>query len=123
MLAAETWEDVDPDLWQQFQPPLAEGTPDPTSEEQAEQFKRLKESFATEADLETFNTKIAEVMAPLEQWGLLEALPKEHNGNLEKIFVRTREGDGFSAEAGRDVPEILIKNASAKLQQSLNEKL
>jgi cyclic-di-AMP phosphodiesterase PgpH len=123
LLTAETWDEVDPELWQQFQPELAEGTPDPTEEERAEQFKRLKESLATEAAVETLITKIAEAMAPLEQWGLLEALPKEHNGNLEKIFVRTREGEGFSAEAGRDVPEVLIKNASAKLQQSLNEKL
>jgi putative nucleotidyltransferase with HDIG domain len=123
LLTAETWEDVDPQLWQQFQPPLAEGTPDPTTEDQAEQFKRLKESLATEEDLETFNTKIVEVMAPLEQWGLLEELPKDQEINKEKIFIRTREGDGFSAEAGRDVAEVLIKTASAKLQQSLNEKL
>ncbi len=123
LLTAETWEDVDPELWQQFQPPLAEGTPDPTDEERAEQFKRLKESLATETALDAFNTKVAESMAPLEEWGLLEELPKEHDGNLEKIFVRTREGEGFSAEAGRDVPDVLIKNASAKLQQSLNEKL
>jgi putative nucleotidyltransferase with HDIG domain len=123
LLAAETWEDVDSQLWQQFQPPLADGTPDPTHEEQAEQFKRLKESLATEAALETFNTKIVEVMAPLEQWGLLDELPKDQEINKEKIFIRTREGDGFSAEAGRDVSEVLIKSASAKLQQSLNEKL
>ncbi len=123
LLTAEAWEDVDPDLWQQFQPPLAEGTPDPTDEERAEQFKRLKDSLATETALDVFNTKVAEAMGPLEEWGLLDELPKEHDGNLEKIFVRTREGEGFSAEAGRDVPDVLIKNASAKLQQSLNEKL
>ncbi len=123
LITAETWEEVDPNLWLKFQPDLADGTPDPTEEERAEQFKRMKEALATEGAIETLMTKIAEAMAPLEQWGLLNELPKEHNGNLEKIFVRTREGDGFSAEAGRDVPEILIKNASAKLQQSLNEKL
>ena len=91
LLAADTWEEVNPDVWQQFQPPLAEGTPDPTDEERAEQFQRLKESLATETALETFDTKIAEAMAPLEEWGLLEELPKEHDGNIEKIFVRTRE--------------------------------
>jgi putative nucleotidyltransferase with HDIG domain len=123
LLVAETWEDVDPDLWHQFQPRLAEGTPDPTDKEQAEQFKRLKESLATETALDAFYTKVAEAMAPLEEWGLLDELPKDHDANLEKIFVRTREGEGFSAEAGRDVPDVLIKNASAKLQQSLNEKL
>jgi putative nucleotidyltransferase with HDIG domain len=123
LLTADTFDAVNPDLWQQFQPPLAEGTPDPTDEERAEQFERLKESLATETALETFDTKIAEAMAPLEEWGLLEELPKEHNGDKEKIFIRTREGDGFSAEAARNVLDVLIKNASAKLQQSLNEKL
>jgi cyclic-di-AMP phosphodiesterase PgpH len=123
LLAADTWEEVNPDLWQKFQPPLAEGTPDPTDEERAEQFQRLKESLATEAALETFDTKIAEAMAPLEEWGLLEELPKEHDGDKEKIFIRTREGQAFSAEAARNVLDVLIKNASAKLQQSLNEKL
>ena len=86
LLAADTWEEVNPDVWQQFQPPLAEGTPDPTDEERAEQFQRLKESLATETALETFDTKIAEAMAPLEEWGLLEELPKEHDGDKEKNF-------------------------------------
>ena len=94
-----------------------------TPEEQAEQFQRFRESFASENALEDFSTKLIEVMKPLEQWGLLEELPKEHDGNLEKIFVRTREKEGFSAEAGRDVPDVLIKNVSARLQQSLNEQL
>ena len=123
LLAADTFDDVNLDLWQQFQPPLAEGTPDPTDEERAEQFQRLKESLATETALETFDSKIAEALAPLEEWGLLDELPKEHNGDKEKIFIRTREGEGFSAEAARNVLDVLIKNASAKLQQSLNEKL
>lgn len=123
LLSAESFDEVDKKLWQAFQPPLAEGTPDPTLEEQQEQFKRFHAAFSTETDLENFSSKLAEVMAPLEQWGLLEELPEEHDGNREKIFVRTREGDNFSAEAGRDIPDVFIKNASARLQQSLNEKL
>lgn len=123
LLAAESWEEVPKNVWNQFQPTLADGTPDPTEEEQAQKFQRLKEALATEAALETFDTKIAEAMAPLEEWGLLKELPKEHDGDKEKIFIRTREGDGFSAEAARNVLDVLIKNASAKLQQSLNEKL
>ncbi len=123
LLAAETFDKVDPKLWASFQPPLAEGTPDPTPEDQAEQFRRFRETLAPEGELESFSAKMAEVMKPLEQWGLLEELPKEHDANLEKIFVRTREKEGFSAEAGRDVPDVLIKNVSSKLQQSLNEKL
>ena len=123
LLAYGTFGEVDQELWQAFQPPLAEGTPDPTAEELEQQFSRFHESLAKEADLELFNTKLAEVMAPLEQWGLMEELPEEHDGNRERIFVRTREGEGYSAEAGRAIPDVFIKNVSARLQQSLSEKL
>ncbi len=123
LLTAEKFAAVDQELWKTFQPLLADGTPDPTPQEQEEQFQRFRASFDGENALETFGEKVTEAMAPLEQWGLLDELPKEHDGNLEKIFVRTRGGEGMSAEAGRDVPEVLIKNATARLQQSLNEKL
>ena len=124
LLSAEQFADVDAALWKEFEPPLAPGTPDPTEPEREEQFQRFRESFAAENALETFSGKIAEVMAPFEQWGLLEALPEEHKDvNFEKIFVRTREGEGFGAEAVTNVADVLIENASARLQQSLNEKL
>ncbi|MCH7751099.1 MAG: HDIG domain-containing protein [Planctomycetes bacterium] len=64
------------------------------------------------------------MMEGFEQWGLLESLPPEHKDvNFEKIFVRTREGERFSAEAGKSVADVLIENAAARLMQTLNEKL
>ena len=60
-------------------------------------------------------------MAPLEQWGLLEALPAEHDANQESIFVHGPDSEGFGAK--KDVAEVLIENAAARLQQSLTEKL
>lgn len=123
LLSAQEFEQVDKQLWQQFQPPLAAGTPDPTEEMQAEQFQRFREAFAEEKSLETFGAQLEEVMAPFEQWGLLDALPEEHDANFERIFVRTRKGDSFSAEAQTSVSDVLIENAASRLQQSLNEKL
>jgi len=124
LLAAENVSDVDPALWAEFEPQLAAGTPDPTDQQRQEQFQRFREAFSEENALELFSEKMDAVMAPLEQWGLLDALPPEHEGvNFEKIFVRTREGDIFSAEAQTSVAEVLTDNAAALLQQTLNEKL
>jgi hypothetical protein len=123
LLAAETFEQVDADLWEAFQAPLAPGTPVPTEEERRGQFQRFREAFAEENALDEFNAKIEEVMKPLEQWGLLEALTAEHDANFEKIFIRTREGERFGAEAKRDVADVLIDNASARLDQSLTDKI
>jgi len=45
--------------------------------------------------------------------------------NFEKIFIRSLEanGKGSGASAGRNVAEVRIENAAARLQSSLNEKL
>jgi len=126
LLAAEEFAELDAKLWKDFEPPLADGTPDPTAEEQQAQFDRFREAFAEENALELYSEQLAEVMAPFEQWGLLEALPTEHQElNFEKIFIRSLEanGKGFGASAGRDVAEVRIENAAARLQSSLNEKL
>ena len=123
LLSVKSFDEVDQQLWQEFEPPLAAGTPDPTSEERQKRFDAFHEAFAEENALESFSVQMVEVMAPFEHWGLLDALPAEHEANFEKIFVRTREGEDFGAEAQTDVASVLIETASAHLQQSLNEKL
>lgn len=124
LLAAGSLEEVDAQLWSEFQPELAPGTPDPTEEQRKEQFQRFRDAFVEENAVEQFGERMAEVMAPLEQWGLLETLPEEHEEvNSESIYVRRLEGENFSAEAKTSITEVLIENASARLQQSLIEKL
>ncbi len=126
LLSAEKLEDVDQEVWSAFEPPLAEGTPDPTPEERQTQFTRFREAFAAENAMEEFNEKLAEVMVPFEERGLLEELPAEHKDlNFEKIFVRlTKPGsEEFGVSAARDIAEVRIENAAAKLQSSLNEKI
>ncbi len=121
LLTAETYANLDQNLWQQFQPPLAEGTPDPTEEERKQQFQRFRDAFAEDSVLEAFGSKLAAAMSQLEQWGLLDE--PEQDANLEKIFVRSGKDNGFSAEAKTEVSNVLIENAAAKLQQTLLEKL
>jgi len=126
LLSSEKLEEIDAKLWKDFQPPLATGTPDPTPAERQAQFDRFREAFAEENALEVYGEQLAEVMAPFEQWGLLEELPADHKElNFEKIFIRSREssGEGFGASAARDVADVRIENVAARLQTSLNEKL
>ena len=125
LLTAEKLEDVDAELWKEFQPPLAAATPDPTAEEQQEQFARFRESFAVENAVEVFGEQMAQVMAPFEQWGLLEALPAEHeNMNFEEIFVRVQEagGENLGTPAVRAISEVRIEDVANQLQNTLNEK-
>jgi len=121
LLSTESYAELDQELWSQFQPPLAEGTPDPTEEEREQQYQRFRDAFAEDSLLEKFGKQLEEAMLPLEQWGLLDEPAQDVN--LEKIFVRSGEDQGFAVEAQRDVSEVLIDNAAARLQQSLNEKL
>ncbi len=121
LLTAESLEEVNQELWQSFQAPLAAGTPDPTDQQRAEQFQRFREAFTEENALDTFHEKMGQVMAPLEQWGLLEALPTAHDANQESIFVHGPDSEGFGAK--KDVAEVLIENAAARLQQLLTEKI
>jgi hypothetical protein len=126
LLAAEKFDDVDQELWKEFESPLAAGTPDPTPEERQEQFTRFREAFAMENALEVFGEQLADVMAPFEQWGLLEDLPAEHEDmNFGEIFVRVREegGENFGTPAVRAVTEVRIDDAANQLQNTLNEKL
>jgi len=121
LLLTETFAEVDQSLWQQFEPPLAEGTPDPTDEQREEQFKRFRESFAEENALDSFDATLEEVMASLEQRGLLEALPTDFESNFVTIFVRSRGNEEFAAKI--DVADVLLDKATDKLQQTLNEKI
>jgi putative nucleotidyltransferase with HDIG domain len=121
LLTAKTLEDADAAVWKRFQPTPAAGTPDPTPQEQTEQFTRFKEAFAGEGALEAFAKKLEEVMAPFEQRGLLNELPPEHDANADKILVRSKNSEAFGAQVS--VSDVRIQQASDKLLQALNEKL
>ena len=62
-------------IWDEFHLPLAEGTPEPTAEERQQQFAKFREALSGEGALDAFKTTMTDVFKPLEQNGLLDALP------------------------------------------------
>ena len=70
-------------MWNEFRLPLAEGTPKPTDEERQQQFERFRDALTAEGALEAFKTSLAESIKPLEQNGMLDALPPDHDANFE----------------------------------------
>jgi cyclic-di-AMP phosphodiesterase PgpH len=120
LLAAKTLEEADLKLWQQFQPKRAAGTPDPTPQEQAEQFARFRAEFEGDK-LNAFQKNLAEAMAPFEQSGFLTDLPPEHDANVEKIFVRSKGAENYGRQY--DIADVRINQAAPKLQAALNEEL
>ncbi len=121
VLQAKSLDEVDPEVWKRFKPPLAAGTPDPTPEEQKEQFERFRQAFSEEQALSKFADALEEVMTPFEQRGLLKELPESAQANTEKILVRSKGAEAFGAQV--PVADVRIKQAAPKLQQSLKEKL
>jgi putative nucleotidyltransferase with HDIG domain len=120
VVAAEKLADVQA-LWNEFRLPLAPGTPEPTAEERQQRFQRFRESLTGEGALESFNTALAEAMAPLQQHGLLDKLPSEHDANQERIAVRPVGSEGF--EANYPISDVLVENAAGQLQKSLEQKM
>jgi putative nucleotidyltransferase with HDIG domain len=122
LLGAKTLAEVDPAAWEKFLPTPAPGTPDLTPEKREAQFQKFREAFASETSLETFNEQVEQAMAPLEQLGLIAALPPEHNANSEKIWVRSVKSPTAGAQV--NIADVLITDeAGARLQKALNDKL
>jgi putative nucleotidyltransferase with HDIG domain len=109
------------EVWNSFRLPLAEGTPEPTTEERQQQYQRFREALLGEGALEKFKTALAEVFAPFEQSGLLDAMPADLEVNSERIAVRPIGSDGFESEVA--VNEVLTEFAADRLQKSLEQKL
>jgi putative nucleotidyltransferase with HDIG domain len=120
LLAAESYEDAEA-IWEQFRLQLAEGTPQPTEEERRQRFQRFREALSVEGALDAFKTALSESLAPLKQKGLLQKLPPEHDANAETITVRRAGEDRF--EQNVPISEVLIENAAAGLQKSLQQKM
>ncbi len=82
---APTLEALDPELWQDFQPPLAEGTMPPTREEEEEQFEQFRAAVGG-MERVGFEKAIEDIFAPLELRGLLQKL-QHSDGDQKEIIV------------------------------------
>jgi putative nucleotidyltransferase with HDIG domain len=121
IIAAPSYEDAK-EVWEQFRLQLAEGTPQPTEEERKQRFQRFRETLSAEGALEAFKTALTESLAPLKQKGLLQKLPLEHDANAETITVRRSGEEGFE-QTGVAISDVLVENAAAALQKSLQQKM
>ena len=88
LTAAPTFDKLDPKLWQEFQPPLAEGAAPPTEKEQEEQFRKFRAAFTPQESLDRAAAAIAKVFAHFEDRGLLNKLSDKNGpGNQQEIIV------------------------------------
>jgi putative nucleotidyltransferase with HDIG domain len=108
-------------VWNEFRLPLAEGTPEPTEEERQQQFTRFHDALVAEGAFDAYKSSLAEAMKPLEQNGLLDALPRELDINFEKIAVREVGSSGW--ESTVPINDALIETAATTLQKSLEQKM
>lgn len=122
LLGADDFSEVDQQLWRQFTPPRAEGTPAPTEAEQQEQFQRFKQALSEEDARESFNAAIDEVFADVVKHGLIQSLPEAHDANRQQIFVRPL-GENRGWEAAYPLSEVMISDVTNRLQRELTQKL
>lgn len=120
LVAAPDLATVDP-LWAEFEPVLAEGTPKPTEEERKQQFERFREALKGEGAIDAFKASLADSLKLLEQNGILDALPADHDANFERIEVRQVGSSGFEPEVA--INDVLRENATTTLQKSLETKM
>lgn len=120
IVAAEDFAEIEP-LWSEFEPKLAEGTPAPTPEERQHQFERFRDALKADGALDAFKKSLAESTSLLEQNGILDALPADHDANFERIAVRQKGSSGFEPSVA--VNDVLKENATAQLQKTLEQKM
>ncbi|MEM8866161.1 MAG: HDIG domain-containing metalloprotein [Planctomycetota bacterium] len=121
LIAAEEFSEVDLAMWEAFSPPLAEGTPQPTVEEQAEQFDRFRTALTAEGASERFKLTLDEIFAPLVNQGIIDQLPEDHDANTEQIDVRPLGSTEFPLTVA--VGDVLLDNVANGLQRTFAQKL
>jgi len=121
LLGAEELAEVDKPLWQAFSPPLAEGTPALTEEEQQTEFDQFRTAMTAEGAAEKFKLALDEVFAPHVRQGIIDELPAEHDANVEQITIRPVGSTEFPLVA--PVGDVLRDNVANTMQRSLVQKM
>ncbi len=112
---SDSLEGVDPELWNQYLPTRAEGTPEPTEEERAAEFTRFRESLAGDESLDAFGQALDKALQPLQDQGILASQPTD--ANAEQILVRQSGKEEFPRVVA--VRNALVDNARNDLDQTL----
>jgi len=121
LAGAESLDLADRKIWARFQPELAEGTPKPTEEEEAKQFDQLQETLAVDGATEKIQKSLDDIFAPLEQQGVLEALPEEWLASSTSISVRQPDDKGFEQQV--EINDVLLVHVRDQVQRLLEQEL
>jgi putative nucleotidyltransferase with HDIG domain len=121
LIAAKSYSSVSK-VWDAYRLPLADGTPKPTAKERQEQYQKFRAALSADGALDGFKAALKESLAPLQDKGVLDKLPAEHDANKEIISIHAV---GTENKFPRNVPvsEVLTENAASTLQKSLLAKM
>jgi len=121
LVAAKSLTEVD-ELWGELRLPQAESATRLTDSQHQQQYQQFKETLAREGAMEAFRSALKESLEPWIEKGLLEKPPPQREANAEVIAVRPTGSRGWD-QTGVAVSEVLIENAAAALQKSLQQKM
>ncbi len=120
--SAATLEDVNPQIWKDFQLPADEAQNNEKTPEQ--QFQEFRSAFAGTKKIEHLEQVLAEVLGPYEQCGLIDKLPRHPGeGNQDEIQVHPT-GQSEPVQIVK-VADVLLGDGSAirdKLRGRLDNK-
>ncbi len=115
---AESLEDVDPQIWDSYQPDLAEGTPEPTDAERAKQFDLFKQALLDDASDKKIERVLDDVFKEdLEQFGVLTELPSEDYATSTKITIQQMEPTGVQVE--KQINDVLLVSVRDRIRRQL----
>lgn len=121
LAGAETLDEANTTIWDSFQPDLAEGTPAPTEEEQAEQFLAFKEQLTEDDADEQVEAAINSVFRPLILSGILKDLPREDLATSTNIFIQQQGETNWPAQ--KQINDVLLVNVRDEVQRKLQQEL
>ncbi|QDU57987.1 hypothetical protein Pan181_42120 [Aeoliella mucimassa] len=121
LAAAKTLDEADPTIWNSYQPELAENTPAPTKEEQQAQFDAFKKVLLDEASEKKIKATLDSIFTPLEQSGILEALPKENLATSTSILIQPPDGKKFPFQ--KQINEVQLSTVRDQVRRKLEQEM
>ena len=86
--AAPSLDQLNPEIWKDFQLPEVEGAKPPTAKDRQTQFETFRRAFTPQEKLDLAVAAVAEVIAPFEEHGLLKQFDQDLGpGNQKEIEV------------------------------------
>jgi len=112
LTSAATLDELDPQLWRDFQLPAEAGAAPPSKAEAQRRFQQFHAAFAGQENQERFDRAITAAFVPFEQRGLLDKLAHQPGeGDQEQILVHPV--DQLEPMQLVEVAEVLIGDGTA----------